>query len=221
MWWLYRNRLKLLLATLLCFGVLFLVRGKIVSNPASVSAVFYAATDSESEFPFWGEKSILSPDKKSTVFLEINPEVNVALRYGSDGHVPYDEIWIKDSVSGDSRLLVKTGDISDYSFAESDAFPFSDIWGLQDIAFSLDGSKLYFMSYAWTTSRAIFSVDVATCKLRFISGGNSFDLITEGVYKGSLKVLIHKYRDVPEGLSAYDHYYVISEDGRELEDLGD
>ncbi len=182
------------------------------------SAALVSETNYEQiEFPFWGETSILSPDKKFTVFIRVYPETNVADEYKEYGHIPYDEIWIKDNDSGEEKILVKTGEVSSYSFSNSDNFPFSNIYGLQDIIFSLDGKRVYFSSYAWSTSAAIFSVEISTGKLHFVSAGNSPEVISGGLNKGNLIVSKHRYYNY----GSYDHYYVIEDNGKEIKDLGD
>lgn len=173
----------------------------------------------EMPFPYFGEKEVLSLDKKFTVFLKVDPKNDVAEKYGVYGHIPYDEIWIRDNSSGKEKMLVKTGDVSNYPFAKTDAFPFSDIYGLQDITFSLDSKKVYFSSYAWETAMAIFSVDISTSKLKFVSDGNSLEVIDTGPYAGNLNVLKHKYYGLPD-YGSYDHYYIITDSGKKIKDLG-
>ncbi|PIR24306.1 hypothetical protein COV42_01335 [Candidatus Campbellbacteria bacterium CG11_big_fil_rev_8_21_14_0_20_44_21] len=161
-----------------------------------------------------------SSDKSLSAFIKNYPETDVADKYGVYGHIPYNEIWIRDNNSGKEKLLVKTGDVSNYSFANTNRFPFSAIYGLHLPIFSLDGNKLYFMSFAWTTSGAIFSVDISTGQLNFITDGNFVGVITMGSNKGNLIVRKHKYYGEPN-YGSYDHYYIITETNEEIRDLGD
>ncbi len=205
-------------------GIVILVATIFVKgwNKSSSDTVLISNQDTSSPLPLssapFEELGGMSQDKSLTLIVKNYPNKDVC----DDGGyicIKNNEIWIKNNNTGNENLLVKSGDISEYPFANSDNFPFSSIYNLKSPIFSLDNNKVYFMSSAWTTSDAIFSVDISTGKLKLISDGNSLEVVRIGSDKGNLKVLKHKYYNPPD-YGSYDHYYVITDSGKEIKDLG-
>lgn len=129
-------------------------------------------------------------------------------------------------------ILLDINDLSEKNIFESGIIkdkyikngnPFTNIFDvisfINNPLFSEDGSKIYFSSVAWATSRAIFSIDINTEQLSYITDGNSLDIITEGKYIGNILVNKHKY--FKDTYGSYDHYFVIDRDGNEIKDVGD
>jgi len=160
----------------------------------------------------------LSQDKSLVLFVRNYPAKDIC---DEDGCYRKNEIWIKNNNTGEEKLLVRSGDVSEYSFANSDAFPFSSIANLSSPVFSLDNKKVYFMmNAAWVTSSAILWADVSDGTLHFVSDGMSLEVVSAGPYKGNLKVSKHKYYDPPND-GSYNHYYIITDSGKEIKDLGE
>lgn len=163
----------------------------------------------------YSQDEAISPDENFRVFIKDNPDRDICDETGCEW---YNEFWISDIKNNTSSLLIASGDVSQYSFADSTKFPFGLIHSLRGPIFSLDGTRVYFLSYAWRTSLAVFSVDIATKELKFISDGSSLSIITKGQFRNLLVVSRHKYYD--EG-GSYDHYYIINDQGEEKKDLGE
>ena len=175
--------------------------------------------DTKKQEPINDELGGSSWDKALTLFTRRYPE-RPRLNLGWSDEALDNEIWIKDNNTEKETLLVKSGETSKYSFTDSDSFPFPGISGLSSPVFSLDKKKVYFMSMAWVTSNAVFSADVSAGELRFITDGNSVDVITRGSYKDNLIVFKHKYYEAPKE-GSYDHFYIITDTGKEIKDLGE
>ena len=168
--WLKQNWIQIVLVILI-LGALFFIKKQNIGNT-----------------PLINELGETSQNKSLTIVIKNSPETDIC-----HGIAPYNdcisnnEIWIKNNNTGEEKLLVKSGDISKYPFANSDYFPFSNIYNLHSPVFSLDGKKVYFMSYAWITEDAIFLVDVSTGELHLVSGGNSLEIIDAGPQTAEIK----------------------------------
>ena len=194
--------------------------------------IFLKYTDGqEKQLTFTGidEQVSLSSDNKKIVFLRNIPgKVNIEAFYENDlefsglttDQVNLSQILVLDLNSMKEEKIFDAGIIKDKYIKNGSNFTdnFNVISDIYHPIFSLDGGKVYFMSSAWATSAAIFSVDINTGQIAFISDGNALDVIREGVFAGGLLVQKHKYfKDVG---GSYDHYFVIDDDGNEIKDVG-
>jgi hypothetical protein len=136
--------------------------------------------------------------------------------------INYNEIWLKDIKLKKEYTLVKSGKIKDLKIknvTESN-FPFDEIRNLNIDDFSNDGNLLYFRTAAWTTSAAVFSVDIKTKEIRFVTDSNYLEVIKTGKYKGMLITMPHRYYNDKEG--SYDYYYIFDpRTGKDLKELGE
>ncbi|MCX6795780.1 MAG: hypothetical protein NT165_03615 [Candidatus Falkowbacteria bacterium] len=136
--------------------------------------------------------------------------------------VNFNEIWISNLKSKKDRILIKSGKIKDLKIANvnKDNFPFDEIRNLILSDFSIDGNYLYFSSAAWTTSEAVFSVNIKTDDIRFITDSNYVEVVKNGKYKGMLITNHHRYYKDKEG--SYDHYYITDpKTGEDVKELGE
>ncbi|MFW0862060.1 MAG: hypothetical protein ACKKL6_00530 [Candidatus Komeilibacteria bacterium] len=121
------------------------------------------------------------------------------------------DLVLRNIETGQETILVKSGQADDEGH---------EIINIMNPIFSLDDKNVYFLTQSWTTSNAIFSVNIDSGKINFISDGNYLDIVKNGEYKGNLITLKHKYYDDPDG-GSYDNYYIIDHNnGSELKDLG-
>lgn len=97
------------------------------------------------------------------------------------------------------------------------ATPETSLSGLRNPQFSPDGRLVYFLSMAWVTSAAIHVLDLETGKERFLSAGNTLEVIPKGVYAGHLIVDQHRYF---LGGGSYDWFWLIAPDGQVLGPIG-
>lgn len=118
------------------------------------------------------------------------------------------------------KTIFKSGIIKDKYIQNGNDFTniFDVISGLNSPLFSADNNKIYFSSAAWATSNAIFSVDINSGQLSYITDGNSLNIIADNKYNNDILVLKHKYYEDTDG--SYDHYYIIDQDGNEIKDVG-
>lgn len=175
------------------------------------------STSSESKLESDGEM-VLSSDKKYGVFLVsgegIKDEVAETTSY-------YNEIWMFDFATKNKSLLVKSGDIKDLKIANvnKDNFPFSEIHDLILGEFSNDGKYFYFASYAWSTSYAVFSININSKEIKLITDSNYLEVIKAGKYKDMLLTMHHRYYD---GGGTYDYYYITDpKNGKDVKNLGE
>jgi hypothetical protein len=127
------------------------------------------------------------------------------------GGAENDELWLKDNSTGQERLLVSSHE------AEKVENLLAEITVPQ---FSVDKSKVYFMSAAYAVSDAVHAVDLRTGREAFVCPGNSLFVVPSGKYKGDLVVNQHRYHGEPN-YGSYDHYFVVDGNGKELKDLGE
>ncbi|MDX9779368.1 MAG: membrane lipoprotein lipid attachment site-containing protein [Patescibacteria group bacterium] len=134
----------------------------------------------------------------------------------------YNEIWLRNLDLGSEHILVKSGDIKNLNITNvnQDNFPFSEIRNLSIVDFSTDSNYLYFFSRAWTTSLAVFSVNIKTGEIFFITDSNYLEVIKEGKYKDMIITNHHRYYNDREG--SYDHYYITNPTtGEDIKEIGE
>ncbi len=139
----------------------------------------------------------LSPDGKQLVFIREMDNKDT-------------ELWIMDVTGQNARSLVQTHEHDD------------DIkQGLRELnnpLFSLDGKSVYFLSAAWAVSNAVHLLDLASNKQRFITDGNSLELVPVGKYRGYLIVSQHRYH---KNGGSYDDFWLVSPKGKTIASLGE
>jgi len=169
-----------------------------------------------SEF-YYDEQPNTSPDGKLQTYIRrypMYPGINVYM-----GN--YSELRLRNLLAKDDILLVASGKKPDLSSVNEQKRPPIESFGrMYESVFSLDNKTVYFTTYAWVTSSAVFSIDLATRKLTYITDGNSLSVVQNGPYKGMLIVSKHRYYDAPN-YGSYDHDYIVNLKGDELLDLGD
>lgn len=143
---------------------------------------------------------VVSPDSSLVAFIRTRRDrfVNV------DGRMPAQELWVARRDGSGARRLVEARDAVDRRDA---------IGGFEDLAFSNDGQRIFFLSPAWTTSGAIHLVDVVLGSSRFVTPGNSLRILRTGSYAGCLVASQHRYF---LGGGSYDYYYLFAENGDQI-----
>jgi TonB family protein len=96
--------------------------------------------------------------------------------------------------------------------------PEGELSGIKSLAFSPDGSTLYFNTAAWVTSGAIHAVSVQSGRERFVTSGNTLTVVSHGKYLGCLLVTQHRYLD---GNGSWDPYVLVSPEGKTIKILGE
>jgi Tol biopolymer transport system component len=144
----------------------------------------------------------LSPDGRMVVFVRTVKGEPVST--GSSEGLPT-ELWVTDIRTLKAEMLVASKQAEDMKEV---------LAGFTYPQFSVDGKRIFFLSAAWATSDAVHCVDIASKRQRFVTDGNSLEVIRSGALKGKLRINQHRYRKGIGG--AYDHDYIFSEDGIEV-----
>lgn len=180
----------------------------------------------------------LSSDLKQIVFLRNIPgkvytkdllsenpnSLNLPGLVGNDENGDFlilKQIFLLDINNLSEKKIFESGIIKDKYIKNGNDFTSTSniVSGLNNPIFSVDNNKIYFSSVAWATSRAIFSLDINTGQLSYITDGNTLNIITDNKYPNDILVLKHKYYKDTYG--SYDHYFVVDPDGKEIKDVGD
>lgn len=144
-----------------------------------------------------GSSAASSADGLQTVFVRHLP-----------GATARTELWWQPSPGQAPRLLLQEQAHPDLK---------RTLTGFNNPVFSLDGRSVYVMTQAWTTSNAIHRIDLRTGHSRFVTAGNSVQVVPRGRWAGHLVVMKHKY--APGG-GALDHYWLLTPTGREIRRVG-
>lgn len=148
----------------------------------------------------------LSPDGQTIVFVRVTPITTPV----EEGEV---------TVTTELRTINKNSSQESLLLKESlSNEPDNNLQLFSSPEFSPSGDAVYFMTKAWATSGAIHKVDLASKNTRFISAGNSLEVIPSGEDVGKLIVQKHKYFAAG---GTYDFYWLLTHDGKELSPVGD
>ena len=204
-----------------CFLLLWIMTYPAIANKPFNTSVFsksgniyYILTpDHSMQITHSGKDSdpALSLDKKWISFVRIGNQI---IPKGCEGNTETNyanQIWIYDIATKKERLLVAN------NFQCNN--PKKQIIDPSGLTFSPDSKILYFITYAWTTSGALHSVNIDGTHLRYIAPANSLEVITKGRYKGYFIVSEHRYFIPPGG--TYDWYWLVTPDGKDDGPLGE
>lgn len=120
-----------------------------------------------------------------------------------------DEIWIINLKTMCKKLLVAGNLDCDH--------PTKVIIDPHNLQFSPDNKTLYFATSAWATSGAVHAINVDGKNLRFVTDGNAYRVVKNGLYKGDLIVNQHRYRfkgDMP--LGSYNWDWLFTPQGKQI-----
>ena len=163
---------------------------------------------------------VLSPDGNAMVFLRKSTK-NALLVIGAETDYPgdsrlADQVWLLDLKTRKERLLIADNSCDGKLATENcqKMIAFID----NDLCFSLDGDRLYFITSAWVVSGALHFVDIKTGKDSFLMEANSVEVVMQGKYRGYLIVLQHRYF---LGKGSYDMFWLFSPEGKEIGPVGD
>jgi hypothetical protein len=148
---------------------------------------------------------VVSPDNRHIVFVRETPNRKLATSLGPESA---NEIWIMNVDGSTPRLLVE---------GHSDKDEKHVLAALRSPAFSPDGQVVYFLSSAWVTSDAVHAVRLANLQERFVTAGNSLEVVPAGKYAGDLIVNQHRYW-LASG--SYNWFWLISPAGEDLGPIG-
>lgn len=146
----------------------------------------------------------LSPDGSLLVFTRVTQD---ATNY--DPAVR--DLWVIHLQTHEAVRLVK-------GKAEGDGKPEDDLADIHRPRFSPDSKTIYFMTAGWATSGAIHAVPATGGAQRFLTHGNSVDVVSQGKYKGALLVTQHRYMD-PVG--SWNPAVLVTPSGKQIKVVGE
>ncbi|MCE3237996.1 MAG: hypothetical protein K0R24_977 [Gammaproteobacteria bacterium] len=173
-----------------------------IQAPSHTTQITHSGKDSD---------SVLSLDKKWIAYVRIGNQI-IPKGCNGDTETNYgNQIWIYNLATRKEKLLVAN------NFQCNK--PEKQIIDPSELTFSPDSKILYFLTSAWTTSGALHGVNIDGTHQRYIAPANSFEVITQGTYKGYFIVNEHRYFIPPGG--TYDWYWLVSPDGKNEEPFGE
>ena len=166
---------------------------------------------------------VISFDSKLVAFIRKSNEEAYLAVGGVEDYTPRgllaDQVWIVNIDDKQEEKLV--GDKHPRETNEDDVTKALEktIAHIDDnsLCFSPDGRKVYFISSAWVTSGAVHSVNIDGSGEKFITGGNTLEVIDRGRYKGYLIIRQHKYFFAG---GSYDWLWLVSPEGKQVGALG-
>ncbi len=140
----------------------------------------------------------------------IDPVTGQTMEPDDDKNDDYaSQIWIYDVKSKKERLLVKD------NFACQN--PEKQMLDPQQLHFSPDSKKLYFIATGWVTSGALHVVNVDGKNEHYLIPANEFSIIPKGQYKGDIIAWEHRYF---EAGGSYNWYWLYLPSGKQIGPLG-
>ncbi|WP_028219252.1 TonB family protein [Paraburkholderia oxyphila] len=149
----------------------------------------------------------ISPDGKLIAFTRLRP--GEPAHSDDAGSGPLRDVYVM-------RLSDRA--VTKVVAAAHAAKPEGELSDINSLAFSPDGSTLYFSTAAWVTSGAIHAVPVQGGHERFVTNGNDFAVVKHGKYVGFLVTRQHRYM---EGHGSWNPYVLVSPTGKEIKVLGE
>jgi hypothetical protein len=149
---------------------------------------------------------MLSPDEKSIVYIKTFPKDGY--NYKEEDSIPT-EIVLMDIESKQEKIILKEHISID---------PYKTLKDFSEPLFSSDGHIVYFLSSAWVTSNAVYSLDLKTLETKFIIDGNDLAVVKNGDYKNHIIVDRHQY--FVDG-GSYDYSWLVSPNGKVIGQVRD
>ncbi|HPY99260.1 MAG TPA: hypothetical protein PK009_00390 [bacterium] len=157
-----------------------------------------------------------STDGKYSVFIrdigDSRPSENFA-----EGYDVYNKIIIKNNITNEERVVVNSGKVTDLNIKNIDEFPIDILVNLSNPVFSLDNKKIFFNAAAWTTSGAVFSYDITSGDISYLTSGEIKEIIKEGENAGHLLLIKRKYEENKPVM--YCEFVINENSGKVIEDL--
>ena len=149
---------------------------------------------------------VLSPDGLWVVFVRAVPGKKIST---GAGDVAAEELW-QIGVSGkEVTRLVAPKEAENVQ---------NVVANFQDVQFSCDGRRVFFVTEAYATSGAVHVVDTTNAKEHFVVPGSTVEVVRHGEYRDCLLVQQHRYFI---GGGSYDWIWLLRPDGKEAGPVGD
>jgi hypothetical protein len=159
----------------------------------------FALVRSSGDLAHDGTPVVVSHDGKSMAFI---PTVSGTPRV----------LWVANIDGTNARQVVDLANSrAKLVDGETDLIPSEALFSP---SFSADGRLLYFQTDGWATSLALYSVNLRTGAIAFVTDANGYEVISEcrdASLVGSLVTYRHSYSEMP--LSAVDWYFLLDKNG--------
>lgn len=143
-----------------------------------------------------------SSDKTKIVFVRDigDHEACMGEACMGEGYYIYNQLVIKDLSDNKENVIVQSGKFANLKILNlPEKYPFDTMAGMGFPIFSADDNYVYFGASAWDTSNAIFSVNLKTKEIKYITDGVSLELIKTGEFKGNLIINRRHYKQFKDG----------------------
>ncbi len=164
----------------------------------------------------------LSVDRRHLVFVKYRPRSDDELGHGSrlyEGRASLvGDIWIS-AIDGSQAEMVLKGGPRPQLVPPVDVLP-KELEGITSPKFDPDATMVYFIADGWTTSGAIYVLDLKTREVKYFTDGNVFAVLHGAPHRGELLVMKHRYYG-PPNQGSYDHFWLVSPTADVLDDFGD
>jgi hypothetical protein len=149
----------------------------------------------------------ISPDGSVIAFTRLRPSEQADSDDAGSG--PLRDVYV---------MRLSNHEVTKIVSAAHSEKPEGELSGINSLAFSPDGSALYFNTAAWVTSEAIHAVPVEGGRERFVTNGNGIAVVRRGRYAGCLVTSQHRYMD---GHGSWNPYVLVSPAGKQIKVLGE
>jgi hypothetical protein len=160
-----------------------------------------------------------SSDNKKVVFIRDVGDHRTSQDF-AEGIDNFNQIIVRDLVSQKEEIILKSGNLTNFKiFNLPNYYPIDIICDVGNLLLSSNSDRAFFATAAWVTSPAVFSVDLKTKELRYITDGEPIKIVTSGKFKGDLVVNQRHRVEKDGGYEDYCDYVIDPNNGKRLEDL--
>lgn len=161
---------------------------------------------------------IVSKDESKLVFVRDTGDHRPSEYFG-EGVDVYNQLVIKDIKDNSERVLVNSGPMDSSNIKNlPESYPIDKFIYIAGPKFSPSDDIVYFQVAAWSTSSAIFAIDLKTSVITYITDGDLLEVITNGENTGDL-IVNQRHIVSDQGGVEYCNYIINVKTGERLKDL--
>jgi len=131
---------------------------------------------------------------------------------------PVGDVWVSRFDGSDAQMVLRGGPHPEMT-PPIPELP-RELEGIISPKFSPDSQHIYFIADAWTTSGAIYRLDLQSREVTYFTDGNVFVVLHGAPYRGHILAQKHRYFG-PPNYGSFDHFWLMSPDAQEGDDLGE
>jgi hypothetical protein len=161
----------------------------------------------------------VSSDHRQLVFVKYRQRPGVQLADCEGIFSQIGDIWISPIDGSNAECVLEGGPRPGLVPPVAGLFP-EELEGITSPRFDPDARLVYFIAAAWTTSGAIYVLDLKSREVKYFTDGNAFVVLHGEPHRGSLLVSKHRYYE-PPNQGSYDHLWLVSPAVEVGEDFGE